>query len=182
MAKLTLKRKTLGLAGKKSGGTLKLGRKKLTLGKKKEQPVIVPTAKKAKKVAPPVAVEKKKKPSPPPVIEKKAKPPIESTTSKRKRLAKELNGFSVWRDKLPLQIGVLDDLFSRFNPAFSKKNIRFVVHQHSLGARYLKNVATGESRYSLLGEVTSEITPKEKQFSHKSLNKKGLALVSKKVA
>jgi hypothetical protein len=189
-SKLEPKSKPLGLGAKKAGSTLKLGRKKLVLGKKKvPPPVAVPTAKKvkgqskAKKVQPPkkapkpVAVTPKAKPKKEPVVKKKPKkvqPVEESRTSKRNRLKKELNKFNAWRERLPLKIGIADELFSRFSPAFSKKIIRLVVYQHTRGAQYLKNVALGNKRFSLIGEVTGSIERKEKDFSYKALNKKSV--------
>jgi hypothetical protein len=171
--KLKLKSKSIGMEAEKSESTLKLGRRKLVLGNKKEK-VVVPTAQKAKGQPKAKKVQPKVKA---PIVKKKVikeQPALESKTSKRNRLKKELNKFDVWRDRLPLKIGIAEELFSRFSPAFSKKIIRLVVYQHTRGAQYLKNVALGNKRFSLIGEVTGSIERKEKDFSYKALNKKSV--------
>jgi hypothetical protein len=150
MAKLTLKKRTkpLSLADEKTTSTLSLGGKKLTL-KKTDQDL------------PPVEVPTKKQKEP--VVE------VESKTSKRNRLKKELSIFPVWCNRQPLQLGILDDLVKRFNPAFSKKIIKLVVNHHTVGVQYLQGVSRGGNRFSLDGEITSEIQKKERDYSYRKL-------------
>jgi hypothetical protein len=161
--KLKLKSKPLGMEVEKSESKLKLGRRKLVLGNKKEK-TVVPTTKKVKD-------QPKAKPKKEPVVKKKIEeePILESKTSKCNRLKKELDEFEVWSNKQPLQVGILEDFLRRFHPAFSKKIIRLVMRDQTISVKYLKNVAIGGNRFNLNGEITSEIQKKERDYSHKKL-------------
>lgn len=168
-SKLTLKSKSKSLDSetkKSTLGTLKLGRRKVIVGKKKERPLSIPTPKKAK-----TPKKMAKKQAPPKKI-KKEQPVVESRISKQNRLTKELDKFDVWRNKQPLKVGVLADLLERFYPVFSKKIIRLVMTRQTISIPYLQNVATGDNRFNLDGEVAGEIQEKEKVYSNRKLSKK----------
>ena len=97
---------------------------------------------------------------------------VESKVSKQNRLKKELNLFPVWVNKQPLQVGILDDFLKRFYPAFSKKIIRLVMNAHTSSVQYLDKVASGGNRFSLEGDMTSEIQQKERDYSNRKLKLK----------
>jgi len=152
------KTRHLSLKGKKATNALSLAAKKLAL-KKKEQEKKKEQAKKKKLAAAKKLAEKAKKP----VVE------VESRASKQNRLKKELSVFPVWCNKQPFEVGILADFLKRFYPTFSKKIIRLVITKHTSGAEYLKNVVDGDKRFNLDGEITGEITEKEKIYSRRKL-------------
>ncbi len=155
------KTKPLSLKGKKATNALSLGAKKLAL-KKKEQEKKKEQAKKKKLAAAKKPAKKPKKP----VVE------VESRISKQNRLKKELSIFPVWCNKQPFEVGILADFLKRFYPTFSKKIIRLVITEHTSGVEYLQNVADGDKRFNLDGEITGEITEKEKAYSCRKLKAK----------
>ena len=184
MAKLTLK--------KKSTNTLSLGRKKPILGQKKL------TLKKKKAVLPVVEdlpQEKKVKPVEPDVDKKEAVPDkpdeksirpeepapkkkIEASKEvKRRRLNHRLKKDSeIWRRKMPLEKGVLDALFEKYEGKSSKKVMRILIRRHTLQEKYIKNIARGGNRFSLDGVATGEVTRKDREYAFSVIKERRFAL------
>jgi hypothetical protein len=184
MAKLTLK--------KKSTNTLSLGRKKPILGqkkltlKKKEAVLLVveklPEKKKVKLVEP--DIDKKavapEEPEEKNITPEKPAPKQKLEASKevkRRRLNHRLKKDSeIWRRKMPLEKGVLDALFERYEGKFSRKVMRIIIRRHTLQEKYIKNTARGGNRFSLDGVATGEVTHKDREYAFSVIKERKFAL------
>ena len=125
----------------------------LTLKKKKKAVALTPPTNKPPNPAKPA---KPAKPSTP--VE-----PVEAVQDKMDRLNQRLlHASSVWRDYLPLEIGVHKKLFARYESDFSHSAIRKLIMVHVNEAVYLNHIVLGGDRFSIDGEVTGQINDKEK--------------------
>jgi hypothetical protein len=78
------------------------------------------------------------------------KPVISPSELKARELNDRLNGFRVWRDFLPLAIGIDKDVFRLVNdehfPGASKKVVRRTLAMHAHHGRYLQAMVLGGTR------------------------------------
>ena len=146
--------------------TLTLKRPTLSLRKKKPEPEQTPEPKpkKAKEPTP----KKKLNPTLITVVE-------EPATSKSVRAEKHFTeNYKVWADYLPLEIGTTQKLKRYFRKKHPEMNISgtavyIALEQHLSHPKYLQNVIDMEHRYNLDGEITNEITAKQKAYSERKL-------------
>ncbi len=122
-----------------------------------------PTGKAATKKKPP------RKPAP-------RKPVISPSELKARELNDRLNGFKVWRDFLPLAIGIDKDVFRLVNeehfPGASKRVVRLTLAMHANHGRYLQAVTQGGARHHLDGSEEGDITPQQQQHAAEILEKR----------
>lgn len=118
-----------------------------------------------------LTLKPKKEPVPAPESKPKPKKVVEPVISKKQKcnmLNKELRKESeVWRRRMPLKIGILEDIFDGYASKYSKSAIMMLVNTHTKRFQYLKNVEAGGDRYSLDGTVTGQVTEKEIAYATK---------------
>ncbi|MEB4590906.1 ProQ/FINO family protein [Candidatus Thiothrix sp. Deng01] len=117
----------------------------------------------------PTAKKPARKPAP-------KKPVISPSDLKARELNDRLNAFSVWRDYLPLAIGVDKDVFRLVNeecfPGASKKVVQKTLAMHAKHGRYLQAVTQGGARYRLDGTEEGEITSYQQQLAAETIAKR----------
>ncbi|EIJ34530.1 ProQ/FINO family protein [Thiothrix nivea] len=115
----------------------------------------------------------KKKPARKPAIKPPVTPPSDL---KARELNDRLNAFTVWRDYLPLAIGIDKDVFRLVNeehfPGASKKVVRKTLAMHANHGCYLQAVTQGEARYRLDGTEEGDITAYQQQLAAETLTKR----------
>lgn len=86
-----------------------------------------------------------------------------------RELGQQLNSYSgIWRDRLPLAIGIEKAIFryvSGNHISASKRVVQKLLHQHTSSAQYLRNVMQLAARYHLDGSLAGEIIPAEKEYA-----------------
>lgn len=104
------------------------------------------------------------------------KPVISPSELKARELNDRLNGFPVWRDFLPLAIGIDKDVFRLVNeehfPGASKRVVRLTLAMHANHGRYLQAVVQGGARYHLDGSEEGDITAYQQQHAAEILAKR----------
>ena len=108
-----------------------------------------------------------KKPRQPP----KPKQPPPSDLRARE-LNDSLNNFTVWREHLPLALGVEKQLFRHINDlhfSSSKRVVNKLLHYHTHNRTYLLNVGRGGVRNNLDGTDAGEITQAERDHAARVL-------------
>jgi sRNA-binding protein len=88
---------------------------------------------------------------------------VERKSSKRKRLKALLANFDIWRNRMPLKIGIRDDFLIRFGDEFSRKAVRAVLRLHTIKSSYIENVATGGKRFNLEGVSDSSVSEHDRK-------------------
>lgn len=94
------------------------------------------------------------------------------------RLAEWLSQYSVvWRDWLPLRIGVMEDIYALLDEHgtrsdWSKKVIHKTVYWHTRQEPYLQQQASHEHRYSLMGHVDGIVTGEQQEYARCQLDAK----------
>jgi hypothetical protein len=90
----------------------------------------------------------------------------ESVASKAEKIDKELMESSeVWANHLPLSIGIKNVMSKEleFKRKYSVNAIKFLLTEHTSKKKYLQNMIDKENRRDFQGEVTSIITPEQKE-------------------
>ncbi len=94
------------------------------------------------------------------------------------RLAEWLSQYSaVWRDWLPLRIGVMEDIYALLDEHetrsdWSKKVIHKTVYWHTKQEPYLQQQANHGHRYSLIGSVDGVVTGEQQEYARNQLDAK----------
>lgn len=121
-----------------------------------------PTGKAATRKKPP------RKPNP-------KKPVISPSELKARELNDRLNGFKVWREYLPLAIGIDKDVFRLVNdehfPGASKNVVQKVLAMHTHHGRYLESVIKGWERYRLDGATDGIVVAEQQNLAKEQLAK-----------
>lgn len=105
---------------------------------------------------------------------KKPEPPKLSTSQKSNILNKELREkHEVWRDLLPLKIGVQEQIFELYMSKYSKSAIRMLLRSHTKRPRYLNNTINSDSRYDLEGNKSGSVLDCEKKHASNRLEIRG---------
>jgi Activator of osmoprotectant transporter ProP len=121
------------------------------------------------KPAKPTAKKPTRKPAP-------KKPVISPSELKALELNNRLNAFRVWRDYLPLAIGIDKDVFRLVNaerfPGASKKVVQKTLAMHAKNGRYLQTMVQGGIRYRLNGMEEGMITDYQQQLAAETLSKR----------
>jgi hypothetical protein len=127
---------------------------------KAPSPVRAPVAVKSAPVKKAVKAQKQAKPMIPLAVSSKALDDLLCATS------------GVWRDNLPLQIGVDDQIRKIARAAGHSKNaVRRAIELHCLLPDYLRNLAAdGARRLSLEGEDCGPVTAEQKSIALKMLS------------
>jgi ProP effector len=71
-------------------------------------------------------------------------------------------GFPVFRDALPLAIGIHKAIKQRL-PDLDAAQLRIALKSHTASTRYLKALSNGDKRFDLDGNPAGEITPEQRQ-------------------
>lgn len=97
------------------------------------------------------------------------KPAVSPSDLKARELNDRLNGFKVWRDYLPLAIGVDKTVFKLVNdecfPGASKKVVQKVLKRHTHHGRYLQAMVQGGGRFHLDGTEEGSINGYQQQLA-----------------
>ncbi|CAK0764964.1 putative Fertility inhibition FinO-like protein [Gammaproteobacteria bacterium] len=87
--------------------------------------------------------------------------PSPATLSARQAIQSRLEAFPVWRDHLPLAVGVhkhIRDLLRIEGVPMTVSNLRFVMDHHIHNSIYQRNLVAGGSRYRLDGTPEGVVT------------------------
>lgn len=101
------------------------------------------------------------------------KPPKTPPSELRAReLSDSLNNFTVWRDRLPLAIGIEKQLFRHIadlHLSASKRVVNKLLHWHTHHRAYLLAVGRGGQRFNLDGTEAGAILPAEREHAGRVL-------------
>lgn len=166
---LTLTRKPASTSTAPAGGLTQRGGKRII--RREDLPNVQRPGQ--GKPKPPANKSKPKKPPRKPQPKKQVTPPSEL---KKRELNDRLNGFKVWREYLPLSIGIDKELFKLVNdehfPGASKNVVQRLLKMHTLHGLYLQSIAQGGDRYHLNGEPDGTITNYQQQLAAETLTKR----------
>lgn len=101
------------------------------------------------------------------------KPNPDAIRSQNARLLlKELQGqFPVFRDSLPLMIGIDKELLARL-PDIDRRDLRIALGIHTHSLRYLKAISKGTQRHNLDGHGEEEITATHRNHASELLRER----------
>jgi ProP effector len=88
--------------------------------------------------------------------------PVFSTP--RELLAELAEKFAVFRDHLPLAIGISQQLAGLY-PQVEAKLLKTALFRHTNSVRYLKNMEKATQRHDLEGQATGEVTEEHRQHA-----------------
>jgi hypothetical protein len=101
------------------------------------------------------------------------RPPKTPPSELRAReLSDSLNNFTVWRDRLPLAIGIEKQLFRHIadlHLSASKRVVNKLLHWHTHNRAYLLAVGRGGPRFNLDGTEAGAILPAEREHAGRIL-------------
>jgi len=105
--------------------------------------------------------------------ESNAPPPASPDTAQTPRaLLKALEAqFPVFRDHLPLAIGINKTLLQRL-PNLNKKLLRITLSQHTHSTRYLRATSKAVHRFDLDGNPAEELAEEHRQHAVKTLRER----------
>lgn len=114
------------------------------------------------------------KPKPKPKAKPKAKPkPLVSPSDVRlDNLNASLNGLSVWRERVPLSLGVEREIFqfiAERQLSASKRVVQRLLRQHTRRRDYLLAIGAGGRRVHLDGSDAGQILPMEQEHAGRVL-------------
>ncbi len=125
---------------------------------------------------PTTALTKPKAPiKPKPKARKKAppkKPLISPSDIRLDNLNASLNGLPVWRDRVPLSLGVEREIFQFIadrHLSASKRVVQRLLRQHTRRRDYLLSVGSGGVRFHLDGSEAGQILPAEREHAGRVL-------------
>lgn len=98
-------------------------------------------------------------------------PPAEQPVDPRALHRQLQERFPVFRDFLPLAIGIDKQLFDAV-PEVSRKNLRLVMRSHTLATRYLKAMEKATARVNLDGTPAGEVTDDARQHAATQLKER----------
>lgn len=79
--------------------------------------------------------------------------------------------FAVFRDCLPLAIGIHKQLMERM-PDLDKNKVRIAMHSHTASTRYLKALTEGAPRFDLDGQQVGEVTAEQQTVAVQTLRER----------
>lgn len=79
--------------------------------------------------------------------------------------------FAVFRDCLPLAIGIHKQLLERM-PDLDKNKVRIAMHSHTASTRYLKALTEGAPRFDLDGQAAGEVTAEQQTVAVQTLRER----------
>ena len=94
------------------------------------------------------------------------KPLIAPSDIRMDNLNVALNAFVVWRDQLPLTLGIERQIFqliAQQNLSASKRVVQKLLYQHTHQSHYLLKVGQGGVRFNLDGSADGVILPEERE-------------------
>jgi hypothetical protein len=101
------------------------------------------------------------------------RPPKTPPSELRAReLSDSLNNFPVWRERLPLAIGIEKQVFKHIadlHLSASKRVVNKLLHCHTHNRAYLLNVGRGGSRFNLDGTDEGAVLPPEREHAGRVL-------------
>ncbi|UJS26052.1 ProQ/FINO family protein [Thiothrix winogradskyi] len=116
----------------------------------------------------PKPAKAKRKPRQPP------KPPKTPPSELRAReLSDSLNNFTIWRERLPLALGIEKQIFRHIadlHLSASKRVVSKMLHYHTHHRQYLLNAVNGFHRFNLDGSESGELTAGEKAHAWTLIN------------
>lgn len=85
-----------------------------------------------------------------------------------KDVFKFMSKYDTWVRFKPLKLGIVDDLYPLVLSEVkdvSKRAVRSALYAHARDKKYLSNIVSGNSRYSITGERSGDITSEQKEYS-----------------